>query len=301
MAKSVFVLLIGNKERGETNDYQLLQEETAFAEGKPLGVDVEVAFAPGFDQLRVLRKRLMDAPTRPLDAVITEPASVATMDLILRDLKGKTGLMLLNAWGPSVEEHASGWGSEHPFGTLSTDHWKIGELQGRQISTLLPNGGNALCVTGPQRSSAAQQRLAGAQSSLRANVKLFDTEAGQWTEADGIGAFNGWYGVFKSRADLIDVVAAHNDELAMGAKNAGKALANPAHRDMFAKAKYLGVDASPRYGRKLVDSGTLTASITTPANTGMAISQFDAFWRNRKPVPLRAFTEVTAYPPSSAG
>jgi ribose transport system substrate-binding protein len=301
MAKSVFVLLIGNKERGETNDYQLLQEETAFAEGQRLGVDVEVAFAPGFDQLRVLRKRLLDAPSKPFDAVITEPASVATMDLILRDLKGKTGLMLLNAWGPSVEEYASTWGSEHPFGTLSTDHWKIGDLQGRQISALLPNGGNALCVTGPQRSSAAQQRLAGAQSSLGANIKLFDTEAGQWTEADGIGAFNGWYGVFKARADVIDVVAAHNDELAMGARNAGKALANPAHRDMFAKARYLGVDASPRYGRKLVDSGSLTASITTPANTGMAIAQFDTFWRNRRPVPLRAFTEVTPYPLSSAG
>jgi ribose transport system substrate-binding protein len=301
MAKSVFVLLIGNKERGETNDYQLLQEETAFTEGKRLGIDVEVAFAPGFDQLRVLRKRVLDAPTRPLDAVITEPASVATMDLILRDLKGKTGLMLLNAWGPSVEEHASSWGSDHPFGTLSTDHWKIGEIQGRQISALLPNGGNALCVTGPQRSSAAQQRLAGAQSSLRANVKLFDTEAGQWTEADGIGAFNGWYGVFKARTDVIDVVAAHNDELAMGARNAGKALASQTHRDMFAKARYLGVDASPRYGRKLVDTGSLTASITTPANTGMAISQFDGFWRNRRPVPLRAFTEATPYPLSSAG
>jgi len=301
MAKSVFVLLIGNKERGETNDYQLLQEETAFAEGKRLGVDVEVAFAPGFDQLRVLRKRLHETATRPLDAVITEPASVATMDLILRDLTGKTGLVLLNAWGPSVEEHAGLWGSEHPFGTLSTDHWKIGEIQGRQISALLPNGGNALCVTGPRRSSAAQQRLAGAQSSLRADVKLFDTEAGQWTEADGIGAFNAWYGVFKARADVIHVVAAHNDELAMGAQNAGKALSNTAHRDMFSKARYLGVDASPRYGRKLVDSGSLTASITTPANTGMAIAQCDAFWKTKRAVPLRAFTEATPYPPTSAG
>lgn len=301
MAKSIFVLLIGNKERGETNDYQLLQEETAFSEGKRVGVDVEVAFAPGFDQLRVLRKRLLDGPTKPLDAVITEPASVSTMDLILRDLKGKTGLLLLNAWGPSVEEHARSWGAEHPFGTVSTDHTRIGELQGRQISALLPNGGNALCVTGPQRSSAAQQRLEGAKAALRANIKLFDTEAGQWTEADGIGAFNSWYGVFKARADVIDVVAAHNDELAVGARNAAKALGNPAHREMFAKARYLGVDASPRYGRKLVESGNLTASITTPANTGMAIEQLQAFWRDRRPVPLRAFTEVTPYPAASAG
>jgi ABC-type sugar transport system substrate-binding protein len=301
MAKSIFVLLIGNKERGETNDYQLLQEETALGEGKRLGADVEVAFAPGFDQLRVLRKRLLDATTRPLDAVVTEPASVATMDLILRDLKGRTGLVLLNAWGPSVEEHSRAWGSEHPFGTVSTDHTKIGEIQGRQISAMLPTGGNVLCVTGPQRSSAAQQRLAGAKSTLKPGINLFDTEAGQWTEADGIGAFNGWYGIFKARADVIHVVAAHNDELATGARNAAKALANPGHRDMFSKAKYLGVDASPRYGRRLVDSGALTASITTPANTGVAIAQLQSFWRDGRAVALRAFTEATPYPPGSAG
>jgi ABC-type sugar transport system substrate-binding protein len=166
---------------------------------------------------------------------------------------------------------------------------------------MLPSGGNVLCVTGPQRSSAAQQRLAGAKSTLKAGINLFDTEAGQWTEADGIGAFNGWYGIFKARADVIQVVAAHNDELATGARNAAKALANPGHREMFAKAKYLGVDASPRYGRRLVDSGGLTASITTPANTGMAIAQLQSFWRDGRAVPLRAFTEATAYPLGSAG
>jgi ABC-type sugar transport system substrate-binding protein len=300
MAKSIFVLLIGNKERGETNDYQLLQEETALSEGKRQGAEVEVAFAPAFDQLRVLRKRLLDAPTRPLDAVVTEPASIATMDLILRDLKGRTGLVLMNAWGPSVEEHSRTWGSQ-PFGTISTDHTKIGEIQGRQISAMLPTGGNVLCVTGPQRSSPAQQRLAGAKSTVRAGINLFDTEAGQWTEADGIGAFNGWYGIFKARADVIHAVAAHNDELATGARNAAKALANPTHRDMFAKAKYLGVDASPRYGRRLVDSGGLTASITTPPITGMAMEHLHSFWRDGRPIPLRAFTEATPYPLGSTG
>ena len=88
MNKTVVALLIGDKERGETNDYQLLQEEVALAEGKRVGVGVEVMFAPGFDQLRALRKRLHDTTQPPVDAVITEPASVSTMDLILRDLKG---------------------------------------------------------------------------------------------------------------------------------------------------------------------------------------------------------------------
>jgi ribose transport system substrate-binding protein len=299
MAKSVFVLLIGNKERGEINDFQLLQEETAIAEGKRSGVDVEVAFAPGFDQLRVLRKRLLESSTRPVDAVITEPASVATMDLILRDLKGKAGLVLVNAWGPSVEEYGKNWGTEHPFGTVSADNSRIGEIQGQQISALLPKGGNALLVLGPQRSSPAQQRLAGMKAKLGPDVKIFETEAGQWTEVDGIGAFNSWYGVFKARNETVQVIAAQNDELAVGARDAAKAVPNPAHRDMFLQARYLGVDASPRYGRKLVDSGSLTASVLMPSNTDVAIRSLQAFWQSRRALPLRAFTDVTPYPPNS--
>jgi ribose transport system substrate-binding protein len=299
MAKSVFVLLIGNKERGEINDFQLLQEETAIAEGKRSGVDVEVAFAPGFDQLRVLRKRVLEGSTRPLDAVVTEPASVASMDLILRDLKGKAGLVLLNAWGPSVEEYGRSWGSDHPFGTVSADNTRIGEIQGQQIATLLPKGGNVLLVMGPQRSSPAQQRLAGMKSKIRADIKIFETEAGQWTEVDGIGAFNSWYGVFKARNETVQVVAAQNDELAVGARDAAKAVPNTAHREMFLHAKYLGVDASPRYGKRLVDSGNLTASVLMPSNTDLAIRNLQAFWQHHRPVPVRAFTEVAPYPPQS--
>ena len=241
----------------------------------------------------------MESSTRPLDAVITEPASVASMDLILRDLKGKAGLVLVNAWGPSVEEYGRSWGTEHPFGTVSADNPRIGEIQGQQIVALLPKGGNVLLVMGPQRSSPAQQRLAGMKSKLRSDVKLFETEAGQWTEVDGIGAFNSWYGVFKARNDTVQVVAAQNDELAVGARDAAKAVPNPAHREMFLQAKYLGVDASPRYGKKLVDTGTLTASVLMPSNTDVAIRHLNAFWQNRRPLPLRAFTDVSPYPAQS--
>src|SRR5512140_1746135 len=107
--KHVFVLLIGNKERGDVNHFQLLQEETAVSEGRRLDMDVEVAFAPGFDQLRTLKRRIFEAATTPLDAVVTEPANTATMEMILNELKGKLGLVILSAWGPSVERAAAAW------------------------------------------------------------------------------------------------------------------------------------------------------------------------------------------------
>jgi ABC-type sugar transport system substrate-binding protein len=298
--KTLFVLLIGTKERGETNDYQLLQEEAAVGAAKRAQMQVEIAFAPGFDHLRVLRKRLSDGGARArVDAVVTEPPSLTTMDLVLKELQGKAGLVLMNSWGPGVEQHSRSWGAEHPFGTVSTDHVKIGEIQGRQVAKLLPGGGNALCITGPLRSSPAQERLAGARAVLPSNVVLSDTEAGQWTEPDGIAAFHAWYRTFRARKETIQVVAAHNDELAMGARSAAKALPEAAHREMFLAARYLGVDACPGFGKRLVDEGDLSASIMTPATTGMAIELLTAFWQEGRPLPLRSFTTASPYPPGS--
>ena len=296
--KTVLVLLIGNRQLGDIDEYQLLQEKAALGDGNRLGINVEVVFAPGFDHLEVLRRRLAEKGSRPLDAVITEPPSVAILEIILRGLRGETGLVLLNAWSPSVEENAGAWGA-FPFGTISTDHTQIGEIQGRQISQILPAPGNVLCVTGPQGSSAAQQRLAGTKSTVRPNIRLLETEGQQWTETDGISAFNGWYGSFKMRSDVVSLVAGQSDELAIGAQNAAKALKNRAHRDMFSKARFVGVDACPNYGKRLVDSGVLTASILTPPNTGLAVEGLANFWRKGKPLPLRAYTEATPYPPTS--
>lgn len=298
MPKTVFVLLIGSRDRGEGNRFQLLQEQVALDQGKRSGLTVEVEYAPGFDQFRVLRRRLAN-PDAPVDAVVTEPASTGAMELVLKELKGRRGLVLLNSWGGVVEEYIGGWGREHPVGTVSTPHTTIGEIQGRQITKLLPEGGHALVVTGPQRSSAAQQRLAGLKATIGPGITVYDTEGGQWTEADGILAFNSWFGVHKTRQEIVAVVAGQNDELAMGAKSASRAVVSPAHRAAFLEARFLGVDACPGFGKELVDKGTLHGSIVTPPNTGLALTLLQAFWGEAKPLPPQSFTEVTPYPDST--
>ncbi len=299
MNKTVLVVLIGSKETGQIDSYQLLQEETARSEAGRLGLAAEIAFAPGFDHLRLIRKRLGEEGGPGLDAVIVEPTSVASTDLLLKELKGKTGLVLLNAWSPTVEAAARDWGSELPFGTVSTDHSRIGEIQGRQVAALLPGGGSVLCVTGPQRSSAAVERLQAMKTMLGREITVLDTEAGQWTQSAAIVAFDNWYALHKAGSITVDVVAAQSDDLAMGALAAARAVANPAHREMLAKARYLGVDACPAFGRKLVDAGELSASVATPASVGEALRVLQAYWRSSRAVPLRTFTEPQPYPPSS--
>ena len=296
--RHVFVLLIGNKERGEVNHFQLLQEDTAKTEGQRLGLEIEVAFAPGFDQLRTVKKRMADGGST-VDAVVTEPANTSTMDLMLAELRGRSGLIILSAWGPSIEQAAAGWGEGLPMGSVSTDHVRVGEIQGRQVTALVPSGGRVLYIAGPLRSSAAQQRLSGMKSQLGPAIRLEEISAGQWTESDGIVAFNDWYRVAKAHDPVVPVIAAGNDELALGARRACEALAKAPHREALLRARFLGVDACPTFGQKLIADKQLHASVLTPANTGLALGHLHRYWTQGTPVPLRSFTEAQPFPASS--
>lgn len=299
MAKTILVVLVGTPEAGPADAYQVVQQEAAQAEAAREGVSGEVVLAPGFDHLRVIRKRLGEPGAPPVDAVVVEPSSLSGMGLILKELKGKTGLVILNAWSPEVEEHGRGWGTGLPFGTVSIDHRKIGQIQARQVAARLPREGHVLCVTGPLRSAAAAERLEGLKSGLPAGATLYEAEAGKWMESDGIVAFERWYALYKTRSFKVDVIAAHSDELAVGARRACEAVPSSAHRAMLLEARLLGVDACPAFGRKLVDTGRLSASVATPATTGEAIRRLQRFWKSGQPLPLKVLSEPTPYPPSS--
>jgi ABC-type sugar transport system substrate-binding protein len=288
--KTVFVLLLGTREAGDR--YQSLQEEVALATGRNLGLRVETDYAPAFDQLRVLKRRLAAG----LDAAVVEPASVKTLGFVLRELRGRTGLVLLNAWDVAVEEAAGGWGAGLPFGTVSTDQTRIGRIQGDQLRTLLPRGGRVLCVTGPRRASAARERFEGLRTAVGSSVEMHDTEAGDWTEPGGETAFGDWYRVFAARGAAIEAIVAQSDELAMGVRRAAQALPASPQADAVRRARLLGVDACPGYGRDLVDAGTLTASVEVPANAGLALELLQRFWTRAAPLPLRSFTEPRPYP-----
>jgi hypothetical protein len=99
----------------------------------------------------------------------------------------------------------------------------------------------------------------------------------------------------------VHAVAAGNDELALGARRACEALADSGHREALLKAKFLGVDACPTFGQKLVAEKRLAASVFTPANTGLALDHLHRFWTRGTPIPLRSFTEAKPWPPGSAG
>jgi len=293
--RCVFVLLLGDAETGDVDHFQLLQQRTALEEGNRLGFDVEVVPAPAFDQFRILKRRLLDGEAPPLAAVVTEPGSTSALELMMNELRGKVGLIILSAWGPAFERAATTWGPGLPIGAVGTNHIQVGEIQARQVRLLLPERGRVLYVAGPLRSLAAQQRLEGLKKELGPDIPLMETSAGRWIVADGAVAFNDWYRVAKARDPVVHVVAAGSDELAMGAREACEALAQPQHREALLTAKFLGVDACPTYGAKLVAEGQLAGSVLTPANTGLALAHLQRFFDEGVPVPALSFTEAQPF------
>ncbi len=298
MAKSVFVLLIGDTDGKAVDLYQLLQEKDALAEGRAAGYEVDVAWATSFDQYGAVRKR---RAASAVDAVVAEPASVATAGLILKNLQGRTGLILLNAWDPTFEPYLAQWGGGFPAGTISQPQPQIGQIQGRQLSAAMPNGANVLVVTGPSHSSAVRERLEGLRSTIRPDIRLHTTEAGQWSETDGILAFNSWYGVFKSRREEIHAIAGQSDDLAVGAGKGGSAVPNPEHARMFGRARLFGVGACPGYGKEMVDAGRLSASVAVRPNAGMAVALLRRFWSDGQLPPIQSTSAAAAYPAASVG
>ena len=104
MARNILIVLVGTGDGAETDHYQLLQEEDARKEAARVGVHAEIVFAPGFDHLRVIRGRVRGAAT-PVDAVVVEAASISSTELILKELAGGVGLVLLNIEPPDVSVH----------------------------------------------------------------------------------------------------------------------------------------------------------------------------------------------------
>lgn len=299
MSKTILVVLLGT-EAGEPVDlHQSLQRSEAQARGRAAGLDVEVACAPGFDHFRVVKKRLADHD-HPVDAVVVEPASNTSLTLLLKDLRGQKGFMALNSWDPLVEESARrGWGPGLPFGTVSMDHKSIGRIQGAQLSRALPEKASVLVVTGPSRASAVQERLQGLKEAVRPDIRLHDAEAGQWGEAAGIVAFESWYGIFKSRHEVVHAIVGQSDDLAVGARSAATAVSNPEHAAMFGRALVFGVGACAGYGRDLVDRGRLHASVVAPPTAGTAIDLLARFWKDGTPIPLLTLNAASPYPPAS--
>jgi ribose transport system substrate-binding protein len=185
--------------------------------------------------------------------------------------------------------------NKSPMFSLSSDHIEVGRIQGRQLARLLPNGGNVLYIQGPASHLAASQRTQGATETKSAGV-LLRMLKGNWTEQSAYDAVASWLRLSTSREIKIAAVAAHDDDMAIGARKAFQALTSGDERAHWMSIPFLGCDGLPKTGKTYVDRGTLQATVHIPPNTGQALQMLAQAFKTGHSPAERTLTVPSSYP-----
>src|SRR5580658_8744104 len=276
----------------DDNDYQQEQATAAKETATRLGLDLQVVYANN-DAIKqsdqILKAIQSPAGARP-DAILFEPLGATALPQVARAASGAgIGWVVLNRNAEYLPElRRSG---RAPAFAVSSDHLEIGRIQGQQFAALLPTGGSVLYIQGPSENSAAKERTLGMQEAKPGNIHLVMLK-GQWTEESSQRAVRSWLKLTTSQKANIDLIAAQDDSMAMGARKAFQELPSEIEKERWLNLPFLGCDGLPSTGQAWVRSGLLAATIFIPPNTGQAMEMLVEALQNGKPQPERALTSA---------
>ena len=278
------------------NDYQVEQARAAEAASKKCNADLQILYADNdaINQSTQILKAIQAAPKERPSAIVFEPVGGTALPQVARAaVSAGIGWAVLNRDANYIPELRQ-TGKAPVFG-VSSDHVEIGRIQGRQCAALLPTGGSVLYVQGPSENSAAKERTLGMQEAKPANIHLIMLK-GQWTEESSQRAVRSWLKLTTSQKANIDLIAAQDDSMAVGARKAFQELPGEVERERWLSLPFLGCDGLPNTGQAWVRSGLLTATIYIPPNTGQAIEMLAEAIQNGKTPPERAITTAVSVP-----
>jgi len=281
------------------NDYQIEQAQSAEAAARKLGAELQVIYADNdaITQSTQLLKAIQAEEGHRPDAIIFEPVGGTALPQVARaSASAGIGWAVLNRDANYIADLRKT--SKAPIFVVTSDHLEIGRIQGRQIAALLPHGGSILCVQGPAENSAAKDRTAGMNETKLASVHTTLLRA-QWTEESSQKAVRSWLKLTTSRKATVDLIAAQDDSMALGARKAFEELPDDTEKERWLSLPFLGCDGLPKTGQAWVKDGLLAATIFVPPNTGQAMEMFaEALQRGKQP-PERALTVAVSVPPLS--
>ena len=293
MKKFKFVISLTNRE----NDYQIEQATSAQEASQRLGLDIELLYAENDailqsqQLLNVIQSRSSPHP----DGIIFEPVGGTALPQVAKAAASAgIGWAVLNREVEYLAELRRTF--KVPIFSLTSDHEEIGRIQGKQIAALLPAGGSVLLVQGPAESLAAKQRTGGMNETKPAHAQVKMMRA-NWTEASAYKIVSSWLRLSTSQQTRIDVVAAQDDSMALGARKAFQEIAAGALRDHYRAVPFLGIDGMPETGQECVRQGLLAATVVVPTNTGQAIEMMARTLQAGTALPERTFTHAASYPP----
>jgi ribose transport system substrate-binding protein len=257
----------------DVSEYQRYVRSEAETTAARTGFSLEVQL--GEDSVTTQIRQIRDCIRRPPEArpyaVLCFPARDATVDKVATEaVDAGVGWVVLNRradYVGALRERAP----RLPIGLVGPDQVEVGRVQARQARALLPNGGYILYVMGTTLASAAQDRLTGFKEGLQGSKVTFGEVAGNWHKADSDQAVGTWLEMVVPSGLRLGAVSCQNDAMADGARDALQRVAAKLKRPELARLPVTGVDGLETVGRRLVDSGRLTATVIQPSSSGPAI------------------------------
>jgi ABC-type sugar transport system substrate-binding protein len=105
---------------------------------------------------------------------------------------------------------------------IGSDMELEGQRAAAEFNKLLPNGGSILEISGTTGSGAAVGRSKGLRDKLNANIKILDTQTGNFTRAEALPVMQAFLQKYKAGTDFQGVFF-QNDDMGIGALEALKA------------------------------------------------------------------------------
>lgn len=253
-----------------SNDYQQAQATAAAEEARRLGAEVSVIYAENdtITQSTQLLTAIQSDPDLRPDAILINPVGGSGLPQVARAATAVgIGWVVLNRKAQYISELRRKAGA--PIFAVTPDQMDIGRIQGQQIGALLPNGGSVLYIQGPSDNQTATERTAGMQQKVPSNIQMTMLR-GQWTDKSAEKTVTSWLQLATSRRARFDVVACHNDGMAMGARKALMAQSD-SEREKWQRVPFIGIDGLPHTGQSWVLSGKLAATIVMPLTIPLAL------------------------------
>ncbi len=267
MKKLKFVLSLTNND----NDYQIEQAAVAEHAARRLDAELQVIHAENdsVTQSQQLLKIIQSRKDSLPDGIIFEPVGGTALPQVARAAAiAGVGWVVLNREVDYLSELRQAY--RVPAFCITSDHEEIGRIQGQQFAAILPRGGTVLYIQGPSENLAAKQRTLGMYETKPAEVQVKLMKA-QWTEASAHRTVSSWLRLSTSQQAQLDLIAAQDDSMALGARKAFQEELNLPARERWLKLPYIGCDGLPKSGQTWVRRGLLTATVFVPPNAGMAL------------------------------
>jgi len=279
------------------NDYQMEQAASAKSVAGEVGADIEIIYAENdaiTQSTQLLKVIQADESARP-NGIFVEPLGATPFPKVASTAAvAGIGWAVLNREADYTS--ALRQTSRSPIFSVSVNQMEIGRIQGKQIASLLPNGGSVLFVQGPSVSSVSRERCDGLRETLPSNIQLVNLR-GKWTEESGYQSVCSWMKLMRAQKFRIDLICGQNDVMAMGAKKAVKELANELDRDFLSSIPATGCDGVPSTGQTWVRAGHLSATVVVPPSSGKAIVLMTRALQTKTQPAEHTFTTPEPFPP----